>query len=179
MKPLNLISLMNYAYEEKRKLNTETYVTHCVNLLSHTYSELYKLISSEDPSFKDSDLFIVIQHIFVFIMKCDNDFLQGEYDAYCKFCNYAKFKPLKVEEVNNLYNRLDTKQVASDILKIKTHREQIDGSKYEAFILSLCYLSLLGDTSFDENEYYIIRCFFEKGYDYCPSDWETFKREWK
>ena len=30
-------------------------------------------------------------------MLSDGDFLQGEYDAYCKFCNYANIKPLTRE----------------------------------------------------------------------------------
>ena len=111
-------------------------------------------------------------------MKSDGDFLQGEYDAYCAFCKYAGIEQLSVNDVNSLYDRLTVDKVASNINAISSCRNQIDDNKYEAMVLAFCFLSLLGDTSFDENEYYIIRCFFLDDYDYCPSDWETFKREW-
>ena len=57
-------------------------------------------------------------------------------------------------------------------------RESIEPDKYEALILAFCYLCLQGDKAMDENEYYILRCFFEKGYDYAPATWQQFKDEW-
>ena len=49
---------------------------------------------------------------------------------------------------------------------------------YEAMVLAFCYLCLHGDKAMDENEYYILRCFFEQGVDYAPSSWQQFKDEW-
>ena len=65
-----------------------------------------------------------------------------------------------------------------DIKLLNGLREFVDGDNYNAMVLGFCYLSLLGDTSFDENEYYIIRCFYDARYDYAPRDWAQFKREW-
>ena len=177
MKPLNLITLMNYAWHERNKKNGDQYSEECMNLCTHAYAEIKDIIGYNSEN--EQKLFITFQHLFVFIMKSDNEFLQGEYDAYCKFSKWAKYKPLKVEEVNNLYKKLTIDNLVQDISYIASFRNRIDDGKYEALVLAFCFLSLLGDSSFDENEYYIIRCFFNKGYDYCPNDWETFKREWK
>ena len=176
MKPMNLKDLMNYAWRERQNKNGEQFSTACMNLCSHAYAEINGIIGYNEEN--QQKLFIAFQHLFVFVMKADNDFLQGEYDAYCKFSKWAGYTPLKVEEVNNLYNRLSVDTLVQDINFIASFRSQIDDNKYEALVLAFCYLSLLGDSSFDENEYYIIRCFFDNGYDYCPSDWATFKKEW-
>ena len=111
-------------------------------------------------------------------MKCDGEFLQGEYDAYCKFCKWAKIQALTVADVNALYSRTSVDRVIEDIKLINGLREFIDGDNYNAMVLGWCYLSLLGDGKFDENEYYIIRCFYDARYDYLPRDWAQFKREW-
>ena len=50
------------------------------------YNEVINLV--------DDLIFYPFQEIFVFIMLSDDDFLQGEYDAYCKYCGFAGFKPL-------------------------------------------------------------------------------------
>jgi hypothetical protein len=51
----------------------------------------------------------------------------------------------------------------------------ITKESFEQFII---HLVEQGDKAMDENEYYILRCFFEAGYDYAPSTWQQFKDEW-
>lgn len=176
MKSMNLIHLMNYAWDDKTKTNAKEYAAKFRNLLSHAYVDI--LEKNKTMSSDYDKPFYAIQEICVFLMKCDDDFLQGEYDAYVNFCNYAGFQPLSVKDVTALHNRKTVTDLANDIAYIKSFRYYLDDNKYEALILSFCYLSLLGDNAFDENEYYIIRTFFDEGYDYCPYDWSTFKREW-
>ena len=109
-------------------------------------------------------------------MKCDNDFLQGEYDAYIKFANYCNQKHYSADEIRNM--SLNNDQLVKAINVLKSYRSSISSEDYEGIVLAFCYLALLGDTSVDENEYYIIRCFFDGEYDVFPSDWPSFKREW-
>jgi len=181
IRQMNMLTHMDKAWNEKRRLDVNTYEEHCKNLVSHAYQELVKIYrnycSNKGEAYKD-EVFYMFQRIFVFIMKCDGEFLQGEYDAYCKFCSYAGIRALTVSDVNALYDRTDVDVVIEDIKLINNLREYIDGDNFNAMVLGWCYLSLLGDTTVDENEYYIIRCFYDSRYDYCPRDWDTFKREW-
>ena len=120
----------------------------------------------------------MIQRIMVFLMMSDGDFLQGEYDTYVKYCNWCGIKPLSVADCKSLDSRLSANDIIQDIDLIKLFREDFNPENYQALIQGFCYLALTGDKALDENEYYIIRCFFEPGYDYVPATWEQFKREW-
>jgi hypothetical protein len=180
-KSMNMISLMNYAWDQRQKVSAETYQEQCRNLLSHAYVDLNNLYAdycTSEGIKNDEIIFISFQHIFVFIMLSDGDFLQGEYDAYCKYCGFAGFKPLSVADCRSLYARLTVDDLAGDIGFISKLREATEPDKYEAMVLAFCYLCLQGDKEMDENEYYILRCFFEQGYDYAPSTWQQFKDEW-
>lgn len=56
---------------------------------------------------------------------------------------------------------------------VNRRRQRISGDD-----TGILFSFLVGRQIFDENEYYILRCFFEDdSYDYCPSTWEQFKRE--
>ena len=152
---LNLVSLMNYTWDRRTSDSAEYLQEQVRNLVSHAYVSIQKLAPDEGR------VFIMFQHLFVFLIKADGEHLQGEYDAYCKFCEWAGYQPLKVEEVNSLYNRLSTNELVKDVNELKSYRDRIDGNEYQAMILGFCFLSLLGDKSFDEDEYYVIRCFFD------------------
>ena len=128
--------------------------------------------------YKD-EVFYIFQRLFIYFNFSDGDFLQGEYDAYVKYCGWAHFQPLSVADCRELSERLTAEEIIEDIKLINGLRDAIDPENFSSLVLGFCYMSLLGDKSFDENEYYILRCFFQDGYDYCPADWETFKREWK
>ena len=182
MKSMNLIHLMNYAWERRVEDGLETLQKHFTNLISHAYAKMsdicrreYEIQGREYNDF----VFYVFQDLLVYIMKTDGDLLNGEYDAYKSFCNYAYVVPLSVNDVNALYQRKTVDDLVKRINYIKSFRREIDDNQYEAMILSFCYFCLLGDRAFDENEYYILRCFFDEDYDYCPKDWNTFKKEWK
>lgn len=178
---MNMISLMNYAWDQRQKVSAETYQDQCRNLLSHAYADLTNMYDSycKSENLNNDDLiFYTFQEIFVMIMLSDDDFLQCEYDAYCKFCKYANIEPLSVEDCRSLYSRTSIDKLAQNINFLSKLRDSIDSSKYEAMVLAFCYLCLQGDKAMDENEYYILRCFFEAGYDYAPSTWQQFKDEW-
>lgn len=178
---INMIDLMNTAWSKKNSCSSDEFAEKIKNLLSHSFVEverIYKDYCSRNGIKYDQQVFLVYQHIFIFLMKCDGEFLQGEYDAYLKYCDWANIQPLKVERVNELYNEMSVDVLTNDIKLLVGLRDSIDPENYEAMVQGFCYLSLSGDRCFDENEYYILRCFFEDGYDYQPSDWEQFKREW-
>ncbi len=178
---INMIDLMNVAWKRRQEFSHEEYEVRVKNLLSHSFVEYEKLFknycANKGQEYKE-EIFIIYQHIFVFMMLSDGDFLQGEYDAYCKYCSWAGFQPLSVADTRALYNRLTVDDLVSDISVLVKLRDLIDPENYEAMVQGFCYLTLLGDKEMDENEYYILRCFFESGYDYAPSTWDQFKREW-
>ena len=166
---MNLIHLMNYAWKQRQDKGKDALVIESRNLISHAYA---KMISYNE------NIFYAFQTVYVFIMLADGDFLQGEYDAYVKFCELAGYQCLTVDECKSFYKRKTTSDLAESIRTIKNYRYNVSANNYEAMIVAFCYLCLLGDKAMDENEYYIIRCFFDESEDYCPSDWATFKREW-
>ena len=179
---MNLISMMNQAWQRKNEVSAEEFEIKVKNLISHAFVEIERMYvdfcKSKGYEYKD-DVFYIFQRLIIYFIFTDGDFLQGEYDAYVKYCNWAKIEPLTVDDCKNLYNRLSTEDIVNDIKLINGIRDSIDPVNFTALVQGFCYMSLLGDKSFDENEYYILRCFFQDGYDYCPADWETFKREWK
>lgn len=178
---INMIELMNKAWNRRQEVSHDEYEVKIKNLISHSfveYEKIFKDYCSRNGKSYNEEVFIIYQHIFVFLMLSDGDFLQGEYDAYCKYCNWAGFQPLSVADSRALYNRLSVDDLVDDIKVLIDLREGIDPENYEAMVQGFCYLALAGDKEMDENEYYILRCFFESGYDYAPSTWEQFKKEW-
>ena len=168
--PINMIELCNLAWDRKSKLAPSEYYVKTKNLLSHAYVECGRIIGREK-------VFVAFQRILVFLMLCDDDFLQGEYDCYKTFCDYAKYEALTVSDCRSLYNRLSVDDLTDEIATLVKLRDSIDPENYEAMVQGFCYFCLSGDKAMDENEYYILRCFFQ-GNDYAPSSWDQFKREW-
>ncbi|MBE7088648.1 MAG: hypothetical protein E7370_03945 [Clostridiales bacterium] len=178
---IDMVALMNIAWDRRCNLSHDEYEEKIKNLLSHSfveYERLFKAYCDEKGTEYEDEIFYIYQHIFVYIMLSDGDFLQGEYDAYCRYCKWAGIDALSVEDARALYNRLNNDEVANDIALLTNLRGSIDPENYEAMVKGFCYLALAGDKEMDENEYYILRCFFEDGYDYAPKTWEQFKREW-
>ena len=167
---INMIDLCNLAWDRKSKLAPSEYYVKTKNLLSHAYVECGRIIGREK-------VFVAFQRILVFLMLCDDDFLQGEYDCYKTFCDYAKYEALTVSDCRSLYNRLSVDDLTDEIATLVKLRDSIDPENYEAMVQGFCYFCLSGDKAMDENEYYILRCFFQNC-DYAPSSWEQFKREW-
>ena len=57
-KSMNMISLMNYAWDQRQKVSAETYQEQCRNLLSHAYVDLNNLyVAFSSPSLKSKILF--------------------------------------------------------------------------------------------------------------------------
>ena len=178
---LNMVSLMNIAWDRRCNSSHEEFEVMIKNLLSHSFVELERIYQDwcydKGRTYND-EVFYLYQRIIISIMLCDGEFLQGEYDAYLKYCSWAGFKALSVSEVRSLHSRISSDELIADINLITGMREYFDPENYEALVKGFCFFSLAGDKSFDENEYYIIRCFFDSYYDYVPSTWEQFKREW-
>lgn len=181
MEKLNMIDQMNKAWDQRQSLDYGTFKEHTKNLMTHAFVEIEGIFrdfcDQKGYEYKD-EVFYSFQRIMVFIMKCDDELLQGEYDVYCKFCDWAGVEPLSVNDINALYARTEVDDVIRDIDLITGLRNDIEADNYRALVLGFCYFSLLGDEAFDENEYYIIRCFYQSGFDYVPSTWDQFKREW-
>lgn len=178
---MNMINQMNEAWSKRCSLTHEKFEEEFRNLMSHGFviiDRVMKEFCDKSGHEYEEDTFYAIQRVIISIIKCDNEFLQGEYDGYVKYCTWAHINPLSVQEVNELYPDLTRETLTNDIKLITATRDIMDPSIYSAFVLSLCYLSLMGDKSFDENEYHIIRCFYEPNFDYVPSTWEDFKKEW-
>ena len=176
---MDFIALMNKAWRIKNEIGYERVQVEFKNLLSNSYVRIAeacanKLIGNREVAF--NVIYKALEIVIIGIMKNDIDLLQGEYDAYIKFADSCNKKHYNSNEIRNM--SLTTDQISKAINVLTNYRYSISNEVYEGMVLAFCYLALLGDTAFDENEYYIIRCFFNSSLDYCPSDWETFKREW-
>ena len=181
MSRINLVNMMNIAWDKKQSVSAEEYEVKVKNLLSHAfveYERLYVAYCKEKGIEYKDDVFYIYQRLIIYFIFSDGDFLQGEYDAYCKYCNWAHIQPLTVDDCRNLNSKLSTETIINDLKLLYNLRDSITPENYEAMVQGFCFMSLLGDKSFDENEYYILRCFFDSNYDYCPATWEQFKKEW-
>ena len=179
---INMITIMNEAWKDRCNNTHDQFEVYVKNLLSHSYATIqsaYVDYCRSRGQEDDQRIFLAYQRVFIFLMLSDGDFLQGEYDAYCKFCNYAEIKPLTVSRIRELYNDWSIDVLIREITFLAGFRDALEPSDFSAMVRGFCFMSLCGDKSFDENEYYILRCFFDSDYDYVPSTWEQFKREWK
>ena len=174
--------MMNQAWDRKCNVSKQDFELRAKNLISHCFVEIenkYVAFCREKGSEYKDEVFYIFQRLIVYLTLSDGDFLQQEYDAYKVYCSWAHINALSVEECKTLYSRTSTDVIINDLKLIDGLRDSINGENYSSMVLGFCYMSLMGDKSFDENEYYILRCFFRSGYDYCPQTWEQFKREWK
>jgi hypothetical protein len=178
---MNMVQLFNYVWDSKHKVSTERAEDEVRNLLSHAYVELtkkYRAYCEEKGIEYKNEIFYTFQLIIVYIIKCNDDLTYNEYEFYKKFCAFAGIEYLNRPEFDALYEKKSVDDLCEDIQFIVDLRSHINPDRYEGFVAGLCYLSVL-DGKVDENEYYIIRCFFEKGFDEWPKTWEQFKIEWK
>ena len=142
-----------------------------------TCQKAKKWLDEKGVEYKD-DVFYLFQRLIIWHTMSDGDFLQGEYDAYCKYCDWARIQPLTVADCKNLASRLTVDEIVNDLQLVCGLRDSINPENFTALVQGFCYMSLLGDKQLDENEYYLLKCFFKKGYDYCPDTWDQFKKEW-
>ena len=173
------IELLNHAWYIKRENGNEIAQEHFKNLLSYPYVRISECFGNKyfgNSATAFNIIFKAFETVIISIMKCDSDFSQGEYDAYIKFANYCNQKYYSADEIRNM--SINNDQLVKAINVLKSYRFSISSEDYEGMVLAFCYLALLGDNAFDENEYYIIRCFLDDEYDICPSDWQSFKRTW-
>ena len=173
---MDIVNLMNEAWDNRLKYSHEECEERFKNLLSHAFVSMEEIFSRRIPDY-DEDVFYSVQKIIAALALADGEFLQGEYDAYLKFCDWANFEPLSVSEFQNLGNDVTGEEVLGEIEALASIRSEINEDDYYCFVLGLGIFALLGDREIDEIEYYIIANFFTYDTDYAP-DWEQFKRDW-
>jgi len=173
---------MNEAWEDMRQVSNDKNQEYVINLLSHSYvkiESIWKAFCQKKGTEYDSNTFYLFQQILVKLMLCDGDFLQSEYDCYCKFCHTAGVKPLSVADCKSFNNRTSVEKLGISIKMLNEMRGSIGEREFQAMVRSFCHFAFLSDKAIDENEFYIIRCFYQNAYgDYCPETWSRFKQEW-
>lgn len=181
MKQMSMIIDMKEAWNTRSQVSHEQYelyfkdmVSNMYHCVENAYIEYCKKTSTEYKS----QVFYSFQELFAVIILADNQILQGEYDAYLKYCSFAGFKPLDSKELKKLIAQIDDNRILTHIHLIDSLRDHISDDDYSTFIRSLCYLSLMGDKVFDEREYSLIRNFYREGYDEVPNSFEELKKEW-
>lgn len=172
---MNIIEMMNEAWEDRKTYSHEQNEISFKNLLSHGYVEMDKYYHSINKDYGDT-LFLLIQDLLIWFILTDKEFLQGEYDAYAKYCEWADFEPLTSQQCVERYKKLDLEYIIKVVKHISATRGHIPEDDYAAFVTSLCFLSLFGDKEVDKEEYALISCFFTNEDDYCPT-WEKFRKE--
>lgn len=177
---MDLVKLVDHAWNMKKQYGYERTQEMFKNSLSYPYGEILNeyvtRCQNENKPSSTIIIYKVFENIIVHIMKCDDDFLQGEYDAYVKFAKYCGYRNFSADDIRNM--SFDRNTLIRCINKLKSYRFVISEENYESMIQGFCHLIFLGDNAIDENEYYILRCFLDDAYDKYPSDWESFKREW-
>lgn len=174
-----MVNDMNEAWSDMKNYSNEKNQEYVRNLLSHTYvlmDDAWKELSRKNRQTYDDNAFYIFQKILVQFMLCDNEFLQSEYDCYCKFCLDAHFKPLTVDACKSLYNRTSIEELARNIAFVCSLRSAIGEREFHAMVRGFCHFCLLSDHKMDENEYYILACFYNSSEK--PATWAQFKKEW-
>ena len=177
---MNFVKIVDHAWNMKKQYGYERTQEMFRNSLSYPYVEIYnehiKKCQNENRPTSSMLIYKVFENIIIHIMKCDDDFLQGEYEAYILFTKYCGYRNFTADEIRNM--PFDRDRLIRCIDMLKSYRFAISEENYESMIQGFCHLIFLGDNQIDENEFYILRCFFDDAYDECPIDWESFKREW-
>lgn len=177
---MNMIADMNEAWKDMNDYSSQKNQEYVLNLISHAFVDIdnaWESYAKRNGQKYEDDAFYLFQKILVNFMLCDNDFLQGEYDCYCKFCNFAHVQPLSVEDCKKFYNRVSIEDLGQNIARLYSLRPAVGEEKYHALVRGFCHFCLLSDHAMDENEYYILACLYGKGE--APATWDQFKREWK
>lgn len=172
---MNMITLMNEAWDDCNLYTHEQNEVSFKNLLSHGFAEMDRFYHKANPDY-GGRLFVLVQDLIIWFILADRELLRGEYDAYVKYCEWADIKPLSAKQIVERHEELDIEYIRKTVKHLSEARDYIPEDDYEAFVTSLCFLSLFGDKEVDKEEYGIIANFFNKAHDYCPS-WEKFKKE--
>lgn len=178
---INMIDDMNDAWNDMREKDVATNRKYVVNLLSHSFVAVdkeWRAFCKEKNYKYDNDTFYLYQKLLIKLMFCDGDFLQSEYDAYCDFCDWANFEELSVSDCKSCNGRVTGEELVQAIQLLINLRGAMGEDNYHYLAMAFCHFALLSDRAMDEDEYYIIRCFYVGNSDYAPSTWEKFKKEW-
>lgn len=178
--PINMVSMVKFAKKQRLANAVEQFEELAKNLLSHAFVEVegvFLQYCERNKKRYNHEVFTVFQHLFIFLTLSDGHFLHDEYDMYCKYCAWAKFKPLSIADCRMLYDKLTVQNLLSDIRFLTSLRQYTSPEYYTAMVQGLCFIALLGDLEFDENEYYILRGFFQSGFDTFPDSYAKFKIE--
>lgn len=179
MEKLNMVEQIKNAMSERNRIPYETYKDHCKNLLTHSFVFIEKrfkeFCKERNDEYKDQ-VFYCYQDILVYLMLCDGEFLQGEYDIYKLLCEWAGFDALSVNDIKALYERLTDTRVIESIKLVSAARPTMEDADYRALTSGLSYFAFAGDTEIDEKEYYILRTFYNPHFDEVPLTWNEFKK---
>jgi hypothetical protein len=173
--------LIEYAYKARRQFTPKEIGERAKNLVSHAFNEFEKLYidKAEKAGFTYNEkCFIVFQHLYIFLIMCDGNFYEEEYEAYKTFCEWARFKELSVEDFKNVYNKFTIEDIYNEIKELVSLRDQIDPENYSYFVSGLFYLVLVSKNSIHENEYNILVRLFEEEYDLIPLTYAEFKAKY-
>lgn len=179
---INCDMIMDVAYKARRQFTPKQIGERAKNLVSHSFNEFERLFKAkaESAGFTYNEkCFVIYQHLYVFLIMADGKFVEEEYVAYKDFCDWARFKPLTVEDFKNVHQRFTLEDVDNDIKELVALRDQITPENYFYFVAGLFYLVLVSKSNIHENEYNILIKLFEKGYDNIPFTYAEFSRKYR
>ena len=161
---MNLTDLFQEAWDARCATSHEGAEVQFKNLLSHGFVAMEATLKQVIDNY-DEDLFYMVQRILAHFIVCDGEYLQGEYDAYLKYCDWAGFEPLSVRRLEELGHEVSFDEYKKYADIILATRPNVGERNYECFVLSLCYMSLFGDKKIDEMEYKLITWFLDPNKD--------------
>ncbi len=157
---MNLTQLFNEAWQARCSNSHEGAEVEFKNLLSHGFVAMERELRKVIPNY-DENLFYMVQRILARLIVIDGEYLQGEYDAYVKYCDWANFEALSVARLKELGSSVSFDTFKDYANLILATRPLIGEQNYRCFVLSLCYMSLFGDKKIDEAEYKMITWFLD------------------
>ena len=189
MKPLDLVSMMIRAYEERQTMGSGYIIQKAIDNITFSYKTLlknWKFIARGSNRLGEDEveqiLFDSFESLIITLINIDEK-LDTDYDAYCAFCERTSHTPRSKEEVralmDDLFENHAEKAVEKSKLFVDVVRSCMPHRKYFDLVQGFCYLAL-SDNIVNEGEFEIISIvLFTKGVDILPKDWGDFKQQYK
>lgn len=175
--PINLVKLTNDVWKLANGLSDSEYKDGLVKRLYISFNEIENLIKRQMKELGytyQNEVFDMFSEIISHYIMCDDKLTDDEFDIYKRICFAVGHKPLTKSKLIQLRNSTDIDRLRDDVRFFVGCRSDVTHLVYLELLEGICMLSYIGDNSFNENAFYILRTFLFDYFDEVPADWEEY-----
>jgi hypothetical protein len=175
--PINFVTLTNDVWNLANSLSGEEYKNCLLKKFYISFNEIEKMIKrqmKEQGYTYNNEVFNMFSEIISHYMICDDELTDEEFDIYRSICFTISHKPLTKAKLIQLRNSTDIDRLRDDVRFFLGCRSDVAHPIYLELLQGICMLSYIGNSSFNENAFYILRTFLFDYYDEIPADWQEY-----